>query len=857
MQPNDLMKVSAIALATAFAVPAWAQDGTLLIDPEDLNYELPADATDAEKAAYAVLDKYCADCHQTGKLGDGLTKAKAGFGHVLDMRRLANDPKLVAVGEPSKSKLYQVITGGAPAMPDNCWDPSCVPNEAELQQLQDWIVALGDTAPEPRKFISLADMYAMAHADMQSLPTNRRDRVRYISMRPMWNDPEVTDDNYTAYLAGTVKLMNALSWNPNVYKFEKVDEHGVLLRVFLPDLDWTHETWAYLEAEYPYAMESDTDPYLGSLQHLAGTKIPIIRADWFAATASVSPMYYDVLGLPDTVQGLEHKLGISMKKNILNEQVVRAGFQDSGVSTHNRLIERHPMGTGFFWTSYDFAGSKKRQSFFEYPLGPADAYGPDLAFNHDGGESIFTLPNGFHAYYLNTAEGDRLNVGPTQIVRDTDYPDGTGEVVNGISCISCHSKGMRFNNDTVRDVALNNLALPSSARQTIDAIYPGKDVVNEYFQRDMEAFLATLESAGIDPDTKAAGLEPVRGLFVYHVDYFIDFDQAANELGLTSDALRGRMAFAGHEMAGLLTRLDTSPIARDEWTAAYPVLLDKLTDYYPYKTDHVVTADLSYSVKQVVKDTDYEPKKKIVVVKDDDYDAKPIVKADDYDDKKVVVTKDDPYKTTVAVKADDDYKPTGNDYVVKGKEPIKTHDDAKKYGADYDPVQHSVAAQSHLTVYTDKPTYKVGDELRVFIEPRHDCRLTLISIDDDHDSCVLYPFPGLDDIVIPGGTQYVFPPKGALRTSEPGLETILAICNGGQAAIDKVTRDTSKVSCSVGHKAVSKDHYETVVNETLVLDLGAGEKDKKHTDSGVDYRAVSKHNPDVTKAQISVVVRDY
>ena len=873
MQPTNLIKVSVIALATAFALPASAQDETLLVDLDDLNYQLPADATGYEKAAYGVLQKYCADCHQTGVLGDGLSSAKAGFGHVLDMRRLANDPKLVSIGDPANSKLYQVITGGAPAMPDECWDPSCVPTEAELQQLQDWIIALADTAPEPRTYVSMADMYAMAHADLQAQPTNRRDRIRYISMRTMWNDPDVTDENYQGYLAGTVKLLNALSWNPNVYKFEKVDKHGVLLRVFLPDLDWTHETWHMLETRYPYAMESETDPYLGTLQHLSGSMTPVIRADWFTATASVSPLYYDMLGLPDTVQGLEAKLGISMKRNILNEQVVRAGFQDSGVSTHNRLIERHAMGTGFFWTSYDFAGSRGRQSFFEYPLGPSEAYGPDLAFEHDGGESIFTLPNGFHAYYLNTAEGERLDVGPTSIVRDTDYPDGTGEVVNGISCISCHSKGMRLNDDSVRDIALNNLSLSPSARQTIDAIYPGKDVVNEYFKRDSDAFLATLARAGIEPTIRAAGLEPVRGLFVYHVDYFIDFDQAANELGITSDGLRSRMAFAGRDMAGLLTRLDISPIARDEWAAAYPVLLEQLTDYRPYKTEHVVTADLSYSVKKVIKDTDYAPVKKVVV----DYKAPdpaytpPAVdhKTPDpaYTPPAVTHKTPDPAYTPPVVKpkpddkkyvtVDDTYKPTGNDYVVTGKEPIKTHDDARKYGGDYDPVQHSVAAQSHLTVYTDKPTYKVGDELRVFIEPRHDCRLTLISIDDDRDSCVLYPFPGLEDIVIPGGTQYVFPPRGALRTSEPGLETILAICNGGQSAIDKITRDTSKVSCAAGHKTVSKDHYEGIVNETLVLDLNAGSKDAKKTASGVDYRAVSKHNPDLTKAQISVVVREY
>lgn len=806
MTPSDLIKVSALALAATLAGPAMAQDEAAGGMP------LPADATAEESAAYAVLDKYCAECHQEGRLEDGLTTPKSGFGHVLDMRRLANDPKFVVAGDSAKSKLYNVIAGGAPAMPDNCWDPSCTPSAEELAALDTWIVKLGETAPEPREFIPLSDLFAMAHADLQQQPTNRRDRIRYFSMRELWNDSEVTDANYEAYLAATVKLMNALSFNPNVYKYEKVDEHGVLLRVFLPDLDWSHDRWSLLEAEYPYAMESDTDPYLGPLQHLSGTRVPVIRADWFTATASVSPLYYDMLGLADTVQGLERQLGLDMNRNILNEQVVRAGFQDSGVSTHNRLIERHALGTGFFWTSYDFAGSKGRQSFFEYPLGPTSAYGDELAFHHDGGESIFTLPNGFHAYYLNTADGARLNVGPTAIVRDTDYPDGTGEVVNGISCISCHIKGMRFNDDSVREVAMNNLSLPPSARQTIDAIYPGKDVVNGFFEKDMNAFFETLTLAGIDPDTKAAGLEPVRGLFVYHVDYFIDFEQAANELGLTEEDLRGRMAFAGHENASLLTRLDISPIARDEWNAAYPVLLEKLTDYRPLKTDYRVTTALPHSVKQVVKGTAHEPP------------------ADVYDTPA-------PAKTHAA--------PT-------------THADLARTPArnDYVPTQHSVPAQSHLTVYTDKPAYKVGEGMQIFVEPRHDCRLTLISIDDDHDSCVLYPFPGLDDVVIRGGTQYVFPPQGSLRTSEPGLETILAICNGGQKAIDTVTRDTTQVSCAADHKPISKDHYETVVNETLVLDLNGGAPDRKTTLSGADYRAVSDHNPDVTKAQISVVVHN-
>lgn len=794
--------VAALALTTLCAAPALAQDPSILIDVElaTNGMPLPTDATPEESAAYGVLQKYCSGCHQQGMLKDGLTNPKSGFGHVLDMRRLAQDPKFVAIGEPAKSKLYQVITGGAPAMPDNCWDPSCTPSADELAKLESWITALGAQAPKAREFVSLADTYAAALADLQAQPTNRRDRIRYISMQPLWNDSDVTQETYDAYLAATVKLLNALSFNPTIYKFEKVEEKGFLLRVFMPDLNWTHEKWAIMENAYPYGMESDTDPNLSTLQAMSGTRIPVIRADWLAATASAAPMYYDVLGLADTLQGLQQQLGFNMRDNILNEQVVRAGFQDSGVSTNNRLIERHPLGTGMFWTSYDFAGSKGRQNFFEYPLGPVSAFGDDLAFHEDGGESIFTLPNGFHGYYLNKTDGTRLNVGPTAIVRDTDYPDGTGEVINGISCMSCHSKGIRLNDDHVRDVALNNLALPAAARQTIDAIYPGKDVINEYFQKDMDAFFATLEKAGIEPETKAAGLEPIRGLFVYFVDYFIDFEQAANELGLTADELRQRMAFAGSENASLLMRLDTSPIARDEWTAVYPILLGKLTDYRPVLTDHRTTAALSHSVNQIVAGT--------------------------------------PYATTGTA----------------SNQPIVTHADAQTAGQTYDPQQHSVAAQGHLTVYTDKPTYKVGDPLRVFIEPRHDCRLTLISIDDDHDSCVLYPFPGLPDVVIPGGTQYVFPPQGALRTSEPGLETILAICNGSDAAISAERKGTSTVSCSASHQPISKESYTGLVTETLILDLNPGGGDQLKTTSGADYRAVSSHNPDVTKAQISVVV---
>ena len=74
------------------------------------------------------------------------------------------------------------------------------------------------------------------------------------------------------------------------------------------------------------------------------------------------------------------------------------------MSKNNRLIERHTIPTGYFWTSYDFKGDRPKQSLFVHPLGPDGADG----FKHDGGETIFSLPNGFQAYYLNTATAPAL-----------------------------------------------------------------------------------------------------------------------------------------------------------------------------------------------------------------------------------------------------------------------------------------------------------------------------------------------------------------------------------------------------------------------------------------------------------------
>ena len=133
--------------------------------------------------------------------------------------------------------------------------------------------------------------------------------------------------------------------------------------------------------------------------------IPSVHIDWFIATASTPPLYHELLSLPLTDRDLETRLEVDVARNITNApgvRVWRAGFNNSGVSTNNRVVERHTSRYGAYWKSYDFAGSVGAQNILTHPLN----------FTHDGGEVIFNLPNGLQGYYLANASGFRLDDAP-------------------------------------------------------------------------------------------------------------------------------------------------------------------------------------------------------------------------------------------------------------------------------------------------------------------------------------------------------------------------------------------------------------------------------------------------------------
>ena len=286
------------------------------------------------------------------------------------------------------------------------------------------------------------------------------------------------------------------------------------------------------------------------------TDVPSIHIDWFLATASTPPLYHDLLSLPLTDRELETRLEVDVARNLINApgvRVWRAGFNNSGVSNNNRVVERHTSRYGAYWKSYDFAGSVGTQNIFTHPLN----------FTHDGGEAIFNLPNGLQGYYLVNASGFRLDEAPINIVSNPAASDPT--VRNGLSCIGCHTEGMKTLEDQVRSVIESNTNPPYNKAQAL-RLYVEKSDMDARVSGDMERYREALEETG----GVVGGVEPISR---FHEAFQgpVDAAYAAAVVGLETETFFERIREnTGLQNVGLLAlEAENGSVQRDTWTSSF------------------------------------------------------------------------------------------------------------------------------------------------------------------------------------------------------------------------------------------------------------------------------------------------
>jgi hypothetical protein len=220
-----------------------------------------------------------------------------------------------------------------------------------------------------------------------------------------------------------------------------------------------------------------------------------VRGDWFVATVSRPPLYDRLLKLPATLKKLEvQKLSVHLEKNFNDDTLRRGGLITSGVSKHNRLVERHRTPFGAYWRSYDFKTGAGRGNLLLFPLGLRFAGNDfdDQAFEQAGGKVIFNLPNGLQGYMLADAKDNRLDApAPVAIVSDMSETAGTPEIVNGLSCLACHASGMRPFRDEIRE----HPAVFARARKKVKRLHPPPDEMDKLLEKDEDRFLRALELA--------------------------------------------------------------------------------------------------------------------------------------------------------------------------------------------------------------------------------------------------------------------------------------------------------------------------------------------------------------------------
>src|SRR5262245_3690854 len=405
-------------------------------------------------AAKAVLEKSCARCHANGQ-------AEGGFGFVLDAKQLVERKRVIA-GNSAKSRLFKKVQSGE--MPPEDEKPR--PTADEIAALKAWIDAGAPDFPATgarRPFLPEESALAVVREHLRNLPAQRDQQFqRYFTLTHLHNNPSVSDQDLRWHRAGLAKVVNSLSWKPGIVVPRALDKDETVFAVDLRELDWDRRrVWDEVSRPYPYGLkhnghrEEQTRSEAAGGYRLSGTDRPVLRADWFVATATRPPLYHTILDLPDSDTKLEQLLNVDAKENFLRDRLARAGFAKSGVSSQNRLIERHKAAHGAYWKSFDFKSNDGTGNLFRFPLGPVFKDNPfaDQAFEHAGGELIFNLPNGLQGYLLVDDKGKRIDEGPTDVVSDTNKSSGTVTIVNGLSCMVCHKHGMIRDGfkDEVRD----------------------------------------------------------------------------------------------------------------------------------------------------------------------------------------------------------------------------------------------------------------------------------------------------------------------------------------------------------------------------------------------------------------------
>lgn len=415
-------------------------------------------------------------------------------------------------------------------------------------------VPLGGEDPCPPRPLTLNDTLTAMLADVQTQPASSRPFLRYVStgqFRPGPCDRSDELERAPGELArarmAVSKLVNAMSREPSATVPEAVGPEGLLLRLDLRHYGWERsvtldgqsyrDAWQALVTRAALALELEGGA-AGELSRQLDTRVPVLPASAFVATASRADIYYAVLRLPDTLLELKRELGIDASEDLDRGRWARAAFSNSGVSKEPRGVARY-RGTalpgGYFWQSFEYAPSARSDALYLEPL----------ATQADGHEVLFSLPNGLPAYFASAGDGTRL--AESRFVVDPAQNNGRMQVTS--SCVSCHNGGIITFEDTARSFVEDNADLFSDAvLARVQDTFPNESEMAALRDADSQRMVEAAELAGQPVNAP----DPVSRLVLDYASS-LTFDRLAAELFLDRASLIERLPSLPEEIAAAAT----------------------------------------------------------------------------------------------------------------------------------------------------------------------------------------------------------------------------------------------------------------------------------------------------------------
>ena len=582
------------AAAAPTAAPATSLTNAVDTAPATPPPLFPAPpATALAGKAYAVLDKHCARCHQSGKLK--IARAALPTSNILALDELSVEPALIRPGVPDASPLYTImLRRHSPLLGPEIWPPIGEELTAsDVQAVRDWIQDLPALTPGTcpgRPPITASASATSLKAAVAALSDEKAKTTRFISLANLYNAC-ATYPELNGYREAVTRVINSLSWKPEPVRLETTDPERTILQFDLSDAGWVDAHWEKLVQAYPHSGSAALRPS-DEINKKIGSTVPVVRGDWFAAAAMTPPLYHSLLGLPARFANLQRILNTDRDANIKSSVARRAAIAESTITRAGRIAERHPTKQGSLWLAYDFAGSEGRQNITSHPLGPAPPPAGRVAFRHDLARALFNLPNGFLGFSLNDPSGDRLDRS-TGIDRDMVSWSAGSE--NGLACAGCHTRGPLSVRDEVRPAMdepdkLADKTLTKDLRNAVLALYPPEPEFEALVAADHQRHRKALQNAGLNPDLTVHGLELMSAL-ARQYQKPSGLGALSAETGLVADDLLRRLGDVPEPMKPAVRRLKQGVVSRTEFNqlAAFATR-EPNSAVLPAPTPEVVTA---------------------------------------------------------------------------------------------------------------------------------------------------------------------------------------------------------------------------------------------------------------------------